>query len=122
MKGLAEAIGRSVQYVNIYASGINAPGPKVRGLLRKAGLDVDYILTGRREEPSDSTRREVHRIMNLLDEKGIRNVRELRQRLEREEALERMLGPDVYHSIVQAATLRERREKYEGRKKRRSKK
>jgi transcriptional regulator with XRE-family HTH domain len=117
MKALADAIGRTVQYVNVYVSGVNAPGPKVRELLKNAGLDVAYIMTGRREEPTDSTRREVNRIMSLLDEKGIRTVRELRQRLEREEALQRMLGPDVYQTIVQAASLRDKKEKYALRKK-----
>ncbi|GJQ21212.1 MAG: hypothetical protein HBSIN02_15670 [Bacteroidia bacterium] len=113
MKALADAIGRTVQYVNVYASGVNAPGPKVRELLRNAGLDVAYIMTGRREGPSDSTQGEVKRIINLLDEKGIRTVRELRKRLEREEAVQRMLGPDVYQTIVQAASIRDKKEKYE---------
>jgi transcriptional regulator with XRE-family HTH domain len=118
MKALADAIGRSLQYVNIYASGINSPGPKVRELLRKAGLDVAYIMTGRRREESPD-RQNMKKIMQLLEEKGIRNVGELRRRLEQEEALARMLGPDLYSTIIQAAVLREKKQKYSSRKKRR---
>lgn len=121
MKALADAIGRSQQYVNIYASGINAPGPKVRELLRSAGLDVAYVMTGRREE-GGAGRRETERILKVLRDMGIRNAGELRKRLEREESLARALGPDLYKTIVQAAILRDKKEKYELKKRRGSKK
>ncbi|MBI2619397.1 MAG: hypothetical protein HYW57_04895 [Ignavibacteriales bacterium] len=118
IKALAGEIGKSQQYLNIYLSGINAPGPKVRELLRRAGLDVPYIMTGRREQEGGAEQKEVQRIRALMKEKGIRNANELRQRLDREESLARMLGPDVYSTFLQAAVLREKRVKYESRRRR----
>jgi hypothetical protein len=116
IKTFSDEIGKSQQYVNVYLSGINAPGPKVRQLLRKAGLDVPYVMTGRRE----GTRAELKAlgdIKALLEEKGIRSAGELRQKLEQEEALARLLGAEAYSTIVRAAVAREKRSKYETKKK-----
>jgi hypothetical protein len=112
IKAFSQAIGRTQQYVNIYVSGINSPGPKVRDLLEKAGLDVPFIMTGRRDVETGSERKELNKIKALMSEKGIRNVVELRKRLEKEEALMRMLGRDVYTMIVKAAAMRDRRSTY----------
>ena len=116
IKTFSDAAGKTQQYVNIYLSGINAPGPKVRELLQKAGLDVPYIMTGRRKEETGSERKALKEIKALLDEKGIRNAVELRQRLEAEEVLVRMLGPEVYSTIMRAAVARDRRTKYQSKK------
>jgi transcriptional regulator with XRE-family HTH domain len=121
IKAFSEAIGKTQQYVNVYLSGINSPGPKVRNLLERAGLDVPFIMTGRREVETGSERREFGEIKAVMSEKGIKNADELRQRLEKEEALMRMLGRDVYTMILKAAAMRDRRASYKsaGRKGRR---
>lgn len=117
LKAFSDAIGKSQQYLNIYLSGINAPGPKVRELLRKAGLDVPYIMTGRREGEIGSTQDELRQIRSLMKEKGIRTVDQLREVLEREETLRHMLGPDVYSTFLQVALIQEQRVKYMAKKK-----
>ena len=116
IKEFSKAIGKTQQFVNVYVSGINAPGPKMRRLLREVGLDVPYIMTGRRgEEPGDE-KKELKAIRVLMTEKGIKNAAELRRRLDRDEALARMLGPEVYKTIVKAAVMRDKRAKYRSRK------
>lgn len=117
IKAFSEAIGKTQQYVNVYLSGINSPGPKVRNLLERAGLDVAFVMTGRREAETSSERKELREIRAVMSEMGIRTAGELRQRLVKEEALMRMLGPDAYSMIVKAAALRDKRATYRSGKK-----
>jgi len=117
IKAFSEAIGKTQQYVNVYLSGINSPGPKVRNLLEMAGLDVAFVMTGRREEETSSEQKELREIRAVLIEKGIRNAGELRQRLEKQEALTRLLGQEAYTMIIKAAVMRDRRAKYKSGKK-----
>ena len=116
IKAFSEAIGKTQQYVNVYLSGINSPGPKVRSLLEKAGLDVPFVMTGRREVETGIELKALGEIKALMSEKGIRNADELRKRLEKEEAVMRMLGRDAYTMIVKAAVMRDRRASYKSRK------
>jgi transcriptional regulator with XRE-family HTH domain len=116
LKALADAIGKTQQYLNVYLSGINAPGPKFRELLRKAGLDVAYIITGRREGAATAQEGMAQKIYQLMEEKGIKSVDELRERLENEEALKDTLGPDVYSTFLRVAAVREKQAKYKSKK------
>ncbi len=84
----------------------------MRKMLEKTGLDVPFIMTGRREAESGSDRKEFREIQALMSEKGIRSADELRQRLEKEDALVRMLGHDAYAMIVKAAVMRDKRVNY----------
>lgn len=49
LKGLADALGKTSQYMNIYYSGINSPGAKLRKELERLGCDTDWLMTGREE-------------------------------------------------------------------------
>lgn len=120
IKAFAEAIQKSPQFVNIYLSGINAPGGKFRRLLEKGGLDVAYIMSGRRgAKEAEEVRSEAEQILRLMKEKGIKSADELRARLEREERIERIFGSEVYSAFLEAAVVKEKRMKYNPRKKRR---
>ncbi|MGA9406493.1 MAG: hypothetical protein WBW71_05095 [Bacteroidota bacterium] len=118
IKAFAEAVQKNQQYLNVYLSGINSPGPKVRRLLEKAGLDVAYIMSGRRgkEVANEST----DQLLQLMKEKGIRTVEELRERLEREETIKRLLGSDVYSAFLEIAVVKEKQIKYTPKKKTRN--
>ena len=78
IKAFGEAVQKNQQYLNVYLSGINSPGPKVRRLLEKAGLDVAYIMSGRRGKEVANESHETHQVLQLMKEKGIRTVEELR--------------------------------------------
>jgi hypothetical protein len=119
IKALADAVEKTPQYLNVYLSGINAPGPKVRRLLQKAGLDVAYIMTGRRGESAAGSEDETNKVLEVMREKGIKTVEELRGRLEREEMVRRLLGADAYSAFIEAAVVREKQAQYEGKKKKR---
>ncbi|MGA7161470.1 MAG: hypothetical protein WBZ48_10740 [Bacteroidota bacterium] len=120
IKAFAEAVQKNQQYLNVYLSGINSPGPKVRSLLVKAGLDVAYIMSGRRgKEPTNETR-QTNQVLQLMKEKGIRTVEELRERLDRDETIQRLLGSDVYSAFLEIATVKEKQIKYISGKKKRS--
>lgn len=118
IKAFAEAVQKNQQYLNVYLSGINSPGPKVRRLLEKAGLDVAYIMSGRRgkEVANEST----DQLLQLMKEKGIRTVEELRERLEREETIKRLLGSNVYSAFLEIAVVKEKQIKYTPKKKTRN--
>ena len=118
IKAFSESIGKTQQYVNIYLSGINAPGPKLRQILAKSGLDVPYVMTGRRGEAEGEDTKEFRRLKALMAEKGIRTTGELRHKLESAEAIARMLGPELYTTVLKAAAAKEKRVRY-GKKKRR---
>jgi len=120
IKAFAEAVEKTPQYLNVYLSGINAPGPKVRRLLEKVGLDVAYIMSGRRGKERGADMVESDRIFALMKEKGIKTAEELRERLDREETILRLLGSDVYSAFLEAATLKEKHIKYEPKKKKRN--
>ena len=55
-----------------------------------------------------------------MKEKGIKTVEELRERLEREETIKRLLGSDVYSAFLEIALVKEKQVKYLPRKKGRS--
>jgi transcriptional regulator with XRE-family HTH domain len=112
IKAFADAIGKSQQYVNVYLAGSNSPGPKVRTLMHKAGLDVAYVMTGRRGTSGGALPKELTEIREVMKERGIHTAEELRERLEKEEALRKALGTDFYRLILDAAVLRDKRSKY----------
>ena len=116
IKAFAESVQKTPQYLNVYLSGINAPGPKVRRLLAKAGLDVAYIISGRRGETGRGTS-ETYGILRLMKEKRITSVGELRKRLEREEAMRQLLGADVLSAFLEVAVVKEKQLKYEPKRK-----
>lgn len=120
IKAFAEAVEKTPQYLNVYLSGINAPGPKVRRLLEKAGLDVPYIMSGRRGKELTTAASETDQIFQLMKEKGIRTAEELRVRLEREERILRLLGSDVYSAFLEVAMLKEKNVKYEPKRRKRN--
>jgi len=117
IKGLADAVQKNQQYLNVYLSGINSPGPKFRRLLEKAGLDVAYIMSGRREKDAADGSRDMLQILQLMKDKGIRTVEELRERLERDEMMKRILGADVYSAFLEIVAVKEKQIKYAPRKK-----
>jgi hypothetical protein len=119
IKAFAESVQKTPQYLNVYLSGINTPGTKVRRILAKAGLDVPYIISGRRGEEPAGIGKETSGIMRLMKEKKISSVEELRDRLEREEAIRRLLGSDVYSAFLEVAVVKEKLSRYEPKKKRR---
>jgi hypothetical protein len=119
IKTFAEAVQKTPQYLNIYLSGINAPGPKLRRLLEKAGLDVAYIMSGRKESETTDTANETRQIFQLMKEKGIGTVEDLRQRLEREERIQRLFGSDIYSAFLDVAFVKEKQMNYETKKKKR---
>ena len=118
IKAFAEAVQKNQQYLNVYLSGVNSPGPKVRRLLEKAGLDVAYIMSGRKGK--EVTNESTSQVLQLMKEKGIRTVEELRERLEREETIKRLLGSDVYSAFLEIAVVKEKQIKYISKKKTRS--
>ena len=120
IKAFGEAVQKNQQYLNVYLSGINSPGPKVRRLLEKAGLDVAYIMSGRRGKEVTNESREIHQVLQLMKEKGIKTVEELRERLEREETIKRLLGSDVYSAFLEIAIVKEKQIKYIPKKKTRN--
>ena len=119
IKSFAEAVQKTPQYLNVYLSGINAPGPKLRRLLEKAGLDVAYIMSGRKERETADMANETRKIFQLMKEKGIGTVEELRERLEREEKIQRLFGSDIYSTFLEVAVVKEKRMNYEAKKKKR---
>ena len=121
IKAFAEAIQKSPQFVNVYLSGINAPGAKFRRLLEKGGLDVAYIMSGRRGgKDAEEARSEAQRILRLIKEKGITSADELRARLEREETIQRLFGSEVYSAFLEAVVVKEKQLKYNPKKRRRN--
>jgi transcriptional regulator with XRE-family HTH domain len=118
IKALAESIGKTPQYLNVYLSGVNAPGPKMRRILEKAGLDVAYIMTGRRGIPTPATEDLAAQVMELMEELGIESVEELRERLEEAERLRHLLGADAYSTMLDVASVKEQRGKYPAKKRR----
>ncbi len=117
IKAFGDAVQKNQQYLNVYLAGINSPGPKVRRLLEKAGLDVAYIMSGRRGKEVTSEPHETNQVLQLMKEKGIRTVEELRERLEREETIKRLLGSDVYSAFLEIAVVKEKQTKYSPKKK-----
>jgi hypothetical protein len=117
IKAFGDAVQKNQQYLNVYLAGINSPGPKVRRLLEKAGLDVAYIMSGRRGKEVTSEPHETNQVLQLMKEKGIRTVEELRERLEREETIKRLLGSDVYSAFLEIAVVKEKQTKYSTKKK-----
>ena len=55
-----------------------------------------------------------------MKEKGIKTVEELRERLEREETIKRLLGSDVYSAFLEIAIVKEKQIKYIPKKKTRN--
>jgi hypothetical protein len=119
LKTFSEAVQKTPQYLNVYLSGINAPGPKLRRLLEKAGLDVAYIMSGRKESETTDTANEARQIFQLMKEKGIGTVEDLRERLEREERIQRLFGSDIYSAFLEVAVVKEKQMNYETKKKKR---
>ena len=70
IKAFGEALQKNQQYLNVYLSGINSPGPKVRRLLEKAGLDVAYIMSGRRGREVTNDSHETHQVPSVDERKG----------------------------------------------------
>jgi hypothetical protein len=120
IKAFSDAVQKNQQYLNVYLAGINSPGPKVRRLLEKAGLDVAYIMSGRRGKEVPNESHETHQVLQLMKEKGIRTVEELRERLEREETIKRLLGSEVYSAFLEIALVKEKQIKYLPKKKTRN--
>ena len=119
-KALADAVQKNQQYLNVYLSGINSPGPKFRRLLEKAGLDVAYIMSGRRGDEAADESRDMLQILQLMKDKGIKTVEELRERLERDEMMKRILGTEGYSALLEIVAVKEKQVKYTSKKKKRS--
>ncbi|MDE3059233.1 MAG: hypothetical protein KGJ59_14895, partial [Bacteroidota bacterium] len=72
-----------------------------------------YVMSGRKEKTSADTEHESSEILRVIREKGIGTAEELRERLEREEKMQKLFGSETYSVFLEAALVRERQVKYE---------